>query len=939
MKFLEHIVEDINPEQLNELENKAYVFPTRRAGAHFQEVLKSKFNNHTFWAPQVFSIDDFIIQLSGKHPTDELTLIFDLFKSYTKYDPQIKFDKFFNWAEVLIRDFDEIDKYLVDASKLYRNLFEIEALDEQFADQEETQLLISQFNKVIHSSKNGAMSRSFVKAWDIIGKVYQDFQNQLSKDGRAYPGMLYREVVEKMDTLELEFEHITFCGFNALTTSEERLINHFMERNICTIYWDADKSYLEDDFDEAGKFLRRYRRLWPGSNSKWVITDFVNSNSKLDIIGTAQLVAQAKITGNALTEMLKDGSEPGNTAIVLADENLLFPILYALPEHIKEANVTMGYSLKKSGIHNIVESYLQAVSNQKGKRENIYFRRSDVLRFLNQPLIRLLYPGLIEDAIIISQGRSKWVSSKKTISVLKDQKIAKLLQESSPDNTLKLLIDLLKDVNLRLKNKNSLEQEFNYHYLKLLINLDDKITESSLHTDHAIIYKIVMETIRSAKVPFSGEPTNGLQIMGFLETRAIDFDQIFLLSVNENKLPAKKQKITYIPYALRKAFKMPTFEIQDAIYAYHFKRLLQRSKHSRVIYDTEVAIDGSGEKSRFILQLEQLLRKSSIKVSQAIYGHPLDAKVEAPIISVEKNPQVIEDMDKYHRVKEPLRLSPTKLATYIECKLRFYFKHVVSIRETEEFSEDMDAREFGIIVHKVLEQIYRKFEGQQVEEKDFDLLLTGNLVTEEIEEALKEYRFTDNLEGKNLLNKSIIKRLIESVIQHDKIQAPLKMVALEESKLIQSIDVDGKKINLGGIIDRIDQLKDGSYRIIDYKTGVLKLVAPTRNLESNLEGYISEYFENPKLKSGFQAYYYTYLFKKEFPERKVKTGIYGLKEINKGINFLRQGENIDDQIMEAFEIQLKKLIREIFNPEIPFAETEDRSRCEYCTYKNLCRRR
>jgi len=200
LKFLEHIVEDINPEQLNELENKAYVFPTRRAGVHFQELLKSRFNNHTFWAPQVFSIDDFIIHLSGKHPTDELTLIFDLFKSYKKYDPQIKFDKFFNWAKVLIRDFDEIDKYLVDASKLYRNLFEIEELDQQFADQEETQFLISQFNKVIHSSKNGAMSRSFVKAWDIIGKVYLDFQTQLSKEGKAYPGMLYREVERLKET-------------------------------------------------------------------------------------------------------------------------------------------------------------------------------------------------------------------------------------------------------------------------------------------------------------------------------------------------------------------------------------------------------------------------------------------------------------------------------------------------------------------------------------------------------------------------------------------------------------------------------------------------------------------------------------------------------------------------------------------------------------------
>lgn len=935
MKFLEHIVEDINPEQLNELENKTYVFPTRRAGAHFQELMKSRFNNHTFWAPQVFSIDDFIIHLSGKHPTEELTLIFDLFKSYRKYDPQIKFDKFFSWAEVLIRDFDEIDKYLVDASKLYRNLFEIEELDQQFADQEETQLLISQFNKVIHSSKNGAMSQSFVKTWDIIGKVYLDFQNQLSRDGKAYPGMLYREVAEKIDELEIEFEHIIFCGFNALTKSEESLISHFMERNICTIYWDADKSYLEDDLDEAGKFLRRYRRLWPGSNSKWVISDYMNSNSKLEIIGTAQLVAQAKITGNALTEMLKDGIEHGSTAIVLADENLLFPILYALPDQIKEANVTMGYSLKKSGIHNIVESYLRTISNQKGKRANIFFRRSDVLRFINQPLIKLLYPGIAEDATVISQGRSKWVNSK----ILKDQNIAALLQLNDPAQTLKLLIDLLKDLNLRLRNRNSLEQEFNYHYLKLLINLDDKINESSLHIDYAIIYKIVMETARSAKVPFSGEPSTGLQIMGFLETRTIDFDQVFLLSVNENKLPAKKQQITYIPYALRKAYKMPTFEVQDAIYAYHFKRLLQRSKHCRIIYDTEVAIDGSGEKSRFILQMEQLLQESSIDVSQAIYGHPLEAKVEAPLISVEKNPQVIEDMDKYFRVDEPLRLSPTKLATYIECKLRFYFKHVASIRETEEFSEDMDAREFGIIVHKVLEQIYRKFEGQEMIEKDFDQLLTGNNIAEEIDEALRDYRFTDNLEGKNLLNKSIIIRLIESVIQHDKIQTPLKMIALEETKLSQSIEVDGKEINLGGTIDRIDQLKDGSYRIIDYKTGVMKLVAPTRNLENNLESYISEYFENPKLKSGFQAYYYTYLFKKKFPERTVKTGIYGLKEINKGIHFLRQGENIDDRIMEEFETQLKKIIREIFNPEIPFDETEDRSRCEYCTYKNLCRRR
>lgn len=946
--FLEHIVDDIKLEKPDELLNSCYVFPSKRASLYFRSLLAKKFADKVFWGPSVLSIEEFVNACSSKVPGEEINLVLELYTVYRKYDPEVVLDRFFNWGQVLLKDFDEADRYMVDTAKLYRNIKEYQELETLFEDSEEIKNAFHAFNKVVQVKDKSQLLNAFMKTWGIISQVRHDFQEHLAKKGIAYQGQLYRELVEQLENgQKIPFEKVIFCGFNALATSEERIFETLLGSGIGKAYWDVSDYYMHDA-DDTGKFLKRYRKRWPTESSTWINTDLSKEKKEVDIIGTPEFVGQGKISAVELQKVLKDNSNHTRTAIVLGDERLLFPVLYALPEELDSVNVTMGYPLNATTWYSMAESYITLWKTGFEKQSgDTVFGRKEIVNFFSNPLVKTLFEGKNDPLREIQNIKRNKVKFSEIEPVIKNKLIIAALSSGESGNSLlQSLQDLLVKISLVLKDKQeSLEEEFIYHLVKSIVRLRETLQDNNLKPSPELLLKLLKEVLISVRIPFSGEPLKGVQLMGFLETRALDFENLFLLSLNEGVIPSGRTNVTYIPYAIRKAFKMPTFEEQDAIYSYHFKRLLQRAKKVFLLYNTEVAVDGSGEKSRFLRQIVKELKpyEENIKIRDRIISPFIPPQKEYAPIQIKKNSEVLADMNQFvaNGTEKPRRLSPTTLATYIECSLRFYYKHVARMPEPEEFNEDMDPREFGIIVHRALEKIYNPWIGEEISKKDIKQILADNKISDAVSEAYEENKYSvkKELQGKNLLNRDIIEQVILKALEQDAKEAPIKIISLETDSLNREIELGGKKVNIGGYLDRLDYLpKKDTYRIIDYKTGKVDLLPPSKRMNKNFDEYLDEYFTNSKYKSGFQAYYYAYLFHKSHPEDNITTGIFGLKSVNQGIKYLRNGTTIAPEMLDIYESKLGSLIEEIFNPDVNFAETDDHRKCEYCAYRSICRK-
>ncbi|MEO1054808.1 MAG: PD-(D/E)XK nuclease family protein [Bacteroidota bacterium] len=936
-KFLNHIIDDIRLEELPLLRNWCFVFPTRRAGVHFKKLLGERFYNMAFWAPEVLSIEDFIVKVSGRSVSDDMSLVFELFKVYKRHEPGIIFDNFYSWGQILLSDFDEVDRHLVDTELLYRNLQDLKEIEASFGIGEEAMEAMKQFRNLVGIENKSRLLVEFMNTWNKVSKVHRDFKEHLLEANLAYVGMLYREVCEGLRThqLDLNYDKVIFGGFNALTKAEEELFDILLNDNKATIYWDADKLYLEDKREEAGVFLRQYATKWTQENSKWITDDMLNEPKEMEVIGVQGSVGQAKAVGNILE---RKAYAKENTAVVLADEQLLFPVLHAIPKSLKAVNITMGYPLKNTSFFNLAYAVLQLHANKKVTGENkVYFLLSTVLNVLTNPYILAFgdreYRKALND---LRQFKLKVISLEELNETIKHP-LFNLVFEAGrkASELLEMLMQLLFRIYQRFSRGaskgNDLEYEFAYHFIKHLNKFKETLMGNNLSPGPELLTRLFKEAFQQLKVPFKGEPLLGLQVMGFLETRSLDFENIIVVGVNEGKLPPARSYNTYIPYGLRKAFGLPTFEDQDAIYAYHFKRSLQRAKNVYLLYDTEVDSFGGGEKSRFILQMLYSIEKaenSKIQVDDFHLSLPVSsqAKAKKPI-QVEKTPEVMELLKRYLATNETsdYSLSATALIAYVDDPFKFYLRYIAGLEEKEEYNQDFDAREFGKIVHRGLEEFYKPFEGKQVEAEEIEKMMSPSAINEMVEQALvmeEILREGQVIEGKNLLFESVIKKLMEKVLEADLAIAPFEIVALETQSLENTIEVDGMQVRLGGIVDRIDRV-DGSVRIIDYKTGRVDFLPPTKASEVNYEQYLSNYFTDSKYKSGFQAYYYAYLYHKQHPQDQIKAGVFGLKEVNRGVRLLREGHTIPFELIAAFEKRLKALIREIFDPNIPFSAKEE----------------
>ncbi len=653
-------------------------------------------------------------------------------------------------------------------------------------------------------------------------------------------------------------------------------------------------------------------------------------------------MAQAQLAAAKVTKLLDAGAKPEETAVVLADEKLLIPLLYSMPMQRHKVNVTMGYPMRATVVFDFVLSYLELMRKAKETDGQLLFHTYDLRPFLSNA-----YAAIFSGNIY--QQFNQWVIQEKKTKVTKEE-LFKLFNAKELNALLSAgknwsdvfngLSDYLTAVFYYFKEMeaNSTDKEFIYFFLKSLNQLNDYLSDRE-DFSLILIKKIIQEHFRAVKIPFEGEPVQGVQIMGFLETRTLDFKHVIVVSANEGKLPTARNLNSYIPFGLRRVFELPTFEEQDAIYAYHFKRLIQRADEVHFIYDNTTKADSTGEKSRFILQqLKRYKNLPHFQIEEKSYEGLVPKVANDLEVMVEKRPEVLTMLRNFtDQVEEGKFLSPTSLTNYITCPLKFYLKNVASFKELDDVEEDIDARNLGIVVHEVLEFLYQPWLGRELGSSEIKLLKAQ--VEKQLIDSLHRNKIIQNnqeLTGRDLVTKEVMEQLIQKVLDLDIADAPFKVVGLEAKEYERGVRIEGVgTARVSGTIDRMDE-KDGVLRISDYKTGKVEFVSKGRPAKSE-EEILETYFIDPKYKSGFQGYLYAALVSPH-QKKEIKVGITSMKSLNNGTQWLKNGQTINSTEIEAFGQRLDELVKEIYDPAIPFTQTDDLARCSYCEFKKVCKR-
>ncbi|QOI97678.1 MAG: PD-(D/E)XK nuclease family protein [Flammeovirgaceae bacterium] len=921
--------------QYPRIEEVTLVFPNRRAILYFRKHLGALIQKPVF-SPNLLTIEQYISSFSTLQVTDKLELVNRLHKAYTEtVNSTESFDRFYYWGDMLLRDFDELDKHLVNAELLFRDLSYQKELDAGFdyLTPEQKKILLDFWGNF--NGQQTENRKKFLHVWKHLFRVYTRFREHLAAAGVAYEGMVHREVAEKiLAGAVIRKGNEVFIGFNALTKAEEIILSHAVEGN-ALVFWDVDEYYLNNNIQEAGDFFREYQRHTVlGKTFDQAPAHFRNQKN-IKLYGAAQPVGQAKIMGQLLNENLASGDRPEDTLIVLPDEKLLLPVLHSVSDSVEKLNVTMGFSLSATPVFNFVELLIELQISRKEE----YFHHRPVLSLLNHPYTVSADPNA-------SYNKHKeilkhnWISIPKNFLATETALHRVIFVPAAEGNITGYLKNCLEVLGAQAA-MSVLDKEYIFQMVKCLNRMDEVLGDQVGNLSSFL--RFFRQYVRTVRIPFSGEPLQGMQVMGVLETRNLDFKNVYILSLNEGALPAGGNKGSYIPYNLRKAYELPTLQHQDAIYAYLFYRVMQRAENVYLFYNTETDILGQGEMSRY---LQQLMFESGKKVEHHILHNTIGVNEVKPIV-VRKDKAVLEllaSLNEKNTYRKFSGLSPSALNAYIECRLKFYFQHVVKIKEADEIEEDMDARVLGNFVHNVMEAFYKQLQEQKgspiVEPRDLENKekLIQALLDKEV---IKTYHLNPNkpvvYEGQLVLVSEIVQRFIEKILQHDKQYAPFTLVGVEQ--IIEhrfAINAPVGRVLLGGKIDRIDQ-KDDLLRIVDYKTGKDELSF------TSVDSLFAR--EGKRNKAAFQTLLYAWLYVKTTnqPGHRVVPGLMNATTLfgedkEFGLKTGKQLLNDVHALLPEFEAGLKALLEELFNPDTVFDQTPVVDNCKNCPYQRICYR-
>ncbi|MBI3220209.1 MAG: PD-(D/E)XK nuclease family protein [Bacteroidetes bacterium] len=771
--FLQELADNVKTDY-QDWDQLKVIFPNRRAALYFKQELAKGLSSPR-WAPTIITIEELIQSYSTSQEADKLELILRLYQSFRRVTgSNEKIDQFYYWGEMLLRDFDELDKYMVNAEWLFRDVSNLKEVDQYFDFlTEEQREFLKEFWQSVEFSTEETRTR-FLSLWQNLYPVYQDFQKHLVQDGIAYAGMIHRAVAEQLQNEKpaAPVHKIIFAGFNALTTAEEKIISWFVENQQARVVWDEDEFYVGAAHREAGSFFRLYRQH-PilGKTFSPEPASYFSKPKQLHIYGVPQKAGQPKLLAQQLIDqkLLANGE---SHVIVLPDESLLMPLLYSLPTGIPSINVTMGYPLMSTPYFSLID-FLFDLHRTK-RKEEFYYR--GILPVLNHPYLNALAPDVVHELkqFIITHNQ---VYLEENYFQSKGEVIAAIFQNVPEADFIEYLLRVVSHVATS-PAQGLMDKEFAFYFHRIITRLQTLLNHEPMEL--TMLQKLFRQIARSEKIPFSGEPLKGIQIMGVLETRNLDFDHVHVLSLNEGLWPAAPRQGSYLPHSIRKAYNLPTYVHQDAMYAYLFYRLLQRGENINLYYNTEPDVLGTGEMSRY---LYQIMYEAKWPYTKKILYSSVSLR-QSNAITIPKDAKVLERLQQYAK-KE---LTPSTLNNYMECRLRFYFKNLIGLREAEEVEEAADARIFGNLFHDVMQFFYADIKPAKGKwevrtehfaevDKKLDVL---------VDRAYRKHFHLPenkkvNYDGQQWIVNAMVKKMADHVLENDQAYTPFAIDMLEEN--------------------------------------------------------------------------------------------------------------------------------------------------------------
>lgn len=957
--FLKLVAADLYKHTKGNLAHTAVVFPNKRAGLFFNEYLAQE-SDSPIWSPAYVSISELFRSLSPWEVGDPVKLVCELYKIFRRETQSTEtLDDFYFWGEMLISDFDDADKNKVDTDKLFSNLQDLRNImdDYTFIDDEQEEA-IRQFFQNFSIERRTALKERFISLWeDVLGNIYKGFRESLASQNIAYEGMMYRHVIEHLDVDKLPYEKYVFVGFNVLNKVEHTLFTQLKDAGKAVFYWDYDEFYMKENRQavthEAGEFIRRNLRDFPSPLSGELFKN-LSKPKEVHYIASSTENAQARYLPQWIRNNLTTPEK--ETAVVLCNEALLQPVLHSLPAEVKHVNITMGFPLSQTPVYSFLIALLELHTHGFNFKSGRYTFQS-VVTLLKHPYTRQL------------TGQAELLEKELT----RNNRFYPLPGELGKDEFLtRLFTPLSGNLNLCIRLSETLQQvagiyqantsgtedtdAFNQLYRESLFKAYTTINrfrtlieEDELTVQSETFRRLLVKVLSATNIPFHGEPAIGMQVMGVLETRNLDFRHLVLLSVNEGQLPKSGGDSSFIPYNLRKAFGMTTIEHKIAVYAYYFYRLLQRAERITLMYNTSSDGLNRGEWSRFMLQFliewPHPITRQFLEAGQSPQG-------TSPI-TVEKTPDVMRRMQSLFdvRANPKAKFSPSALNYYLDCPLKFYYRYVAGLSAPDEVSAEIDSATFGSIFHYAAEHIYKDLttHGKVINKEALETLLRNEVKLQDyVDTAFKKLFFNvpqnekPEYNGVQLINSAVIARYLKQLLQNDLRYAPFTFIA-SEMEVDEPIDIQTPKgvikSRIGGIIDRMDS-KDGTLRIVDYKTGG----------DADTPPHVESLFIPDKKRSNyvFQTFLYAAIMCRKQPTMKIAPALLYIHRaatetyspvIQMG-EPRKPKEAVEDfsKYEKEYRERLQGLLEEIFNPEKSFTQTEIIEKCTYCDFKALCKR-
>ena len=944
--FLEYVAEDIINKYGTDLSRIAVVFPNKRAALFLNEHL-ARLAGQPVWSPAYITISDLFRQHTDLKTADPIKLICDIHKSFTKctgIDETL--DHFYGWGQLLLADFDDIDKNMADADSIFCNLKDIHELDDiSYLDNEQKEML-ARFFANFSDDIDSELKKRFLSLWSHFGDIYHDYNRRLTEQGIGYEGAIYRKVASEQ-TLHLKYDKYLFVGFNLLQKVERVLFSRLMKEGKAKFYWDFDEYYMPTARAQQSASV-------PNNTASFAayLTDFPNEldNTDRDIyanmrrpkrirfISSPTENAQARFASNWLLE--NDRYKAGRkTAVVMCDESILLPIMHSLPPEADKVNITSGFPLAMTPVASLVMLLFDLYTLGLRKKDTA-FNPHYMKKLMAHPYARHLQEAQLKEVH------------------LKGVHLSQVHQEESA-TLLQHIATLVKQVGIATKQEgDALTQESVFRMFTILNRLAALADSGDLLVDNTTLRRLVSQLVGAASIPFHGEPVVGVQIMGVLETRNIDFDNVLLLSCNEGNMPKGVNDSSFIPYSIRKAHGLTTIDNKVAIYSYYFHRLLQRAGDITIAYNNSTDNGHTGEMSRFMLQL-------LVESGQKIEHYSLTAKNQpSPLM-----PKAIEkDETALSKLEEMSRLSPSAINTYIRCKLAFYYQYIAHIKEPDSDPETIDNRMFGNIFHRAAYLIYKDITDHSpvIEKAHIQAYLSNRkLLASVIDRAFKEEECKTN-NGLQIINREVIIEYITKLLKIDQQLCPFSILAMEEEAkvytqlsftipsggalkggaLVSSAPTKQYNLTIGGIIDRLDAVTDKQtgkrrIRVVDYKTG---------NKPSSAIKSIEEVFDPKNIASKHSNYFLQAILYSLIVSRSKEWNAAN-DAVSPALLFIKQAATNDyDPTLcidkhpisdvtvyeEDFLTKLKETVADMYSPDAAFTPTDDRKKCELCPYRMLC---